>query len=102
MWKSKSLTGRGKNSQFTAVFETGIHPHDDTPPDRTHQQALSQVPHKHGDGLFLRCTGQFGPADDRKFGSSDDDHNDDLNNDLHDALWLPVRPGQQWQNQSFV
>lgn len=61
-----SLTGRGENGQFAAVLEAGVHPHDDAPPDRTHQQALPQVPHKHGDGLFLCSTGQFGPADDTR------------------------------------
>lgn len=58
-----SLTSWGENSQFTAMFEARVHPHDDTTPDWTHQQALPEVPHKHGDRLFLCCTCQLCPED---------------------------------------
>lgn len=60
MW---SLTSWGENCQFAAMFIARVHAHDDTAPDRTHQQALSEVPHKHGDRLLFRCTCQLSPKE---------------------------------------
>lgn len=40
-----------------------VDPHDDTAPDWTHQQALPEVPHKHGDRLFLCYTCQLSPKE---------------------------------------
>lgn len=56
-----SLTSGGENCQLTAMSKTRVHPHDDTAPDGTQQQALPKVSHKHGDRLLLCCTCQFIP-----------------------------------------
>lgn len=56
-----SLTGRGENCYFAAVFIPRVHPHDDAAPDWTHQQPLPKVPDKHGYRLFFCCSGQLRP-----------------------------------------
>lgn len=45
----KSLTSGAEDGQLTAMSDARVHPHDDTAPNRTHQQALAEVPHEQGD-----------------------------------------------------
>lgn len=58
-----SLTGGGENCQLAAMSKARVHPHDDTAPDWTHQQALPEIAHKHGDRLLLCCTCQLSPKE---------------------------------------
>lgn len=94
-----SLTSRREECQLTAMSKPRVYPKDDTAPDRTHQQALTEVPNKHGNWLLLRCSCQLSST--QKNARKKSEHWRKSHISTH-TFEIPVISSEERQDKPFI